>query len=78
MQDTKPGGLVSPKISTEARILKLLKGQGRATNVELNRITFRYGARIYDLRREGHIIVTNRLSAGLWLFVYKGEREAKS
>lgn len=66
-----------PKLSQEARILKLLKTKGRATNVELNRICFRYGARIHDLRREGHDIVTNRLKAGLYVFIYRGYRGDK-
>lgn len=60
------------KLSQTARILNLLKVNGRATNRELNRICYRYGARIFELRREGHDIVTNRIKGGLFEFVYKG------
>lgn len=62
------------KVSQTARILRLLKANGRATNKELNKICFRYGARIFELRREGHVIVTNRIKDGLFEFVYMGEQ----
>lgn len=65
------------KESQTARILTLLKSKGRVTNVELNRIAFRYAARICDLRKEGHTIVTNRIKDGLFTFTYRGCREEK-
>lgn len=34
------------------------KGLGGASNIELNHISFRYGAIIFRLRQEGHHIVT--------------------
>jgi hypothetical protein len=61
------------KESQTARILKMLKQQGELTNLELNKICFRYGARIYELRREGHKIVSVREKHGVWRFVYQGE-----
>jgi len=64
--------LATTKISQTTKILRLLKEQGEATNVELNRICFRYGARIYELRREGHEILTVRESGGIFRFIYKG------
>lgn len=66
-----------PKLSQTARILQLLKAKGRVTNVELNRICFRYSARISDLRREGHIIVSNRVRQGVWEFTYRAERDGQ-
>jgi hypothetical protein len=66
--ETKP----TPKLSQTARILRLLKQEKRATNRQLNSICFRYGARIHELRNEGHIIVTNRLHDNLYEFVYQG------
>jgi hypothetical protein len=66
------------KISHSARILRLLKEQGSATNAELNRICFRYCARLHELRGEGHIIITNRIKAGLFIFVYKGHPDDKA
>jgi hypothetical protein len=62
-------------LSQTARILNLLKNQGKATNRELNVICFRYGARILDLRNEGHIIVSNHIKDGLWEFIYKGHTD---
>ncbi len=57
-----------------ARILRLLKSKRSVTNRELNRICFRYGARIHELRQEGHKIVSVHVKDGLWRFVYKGKR----
>lgn len=62
-------------LSNTAKILKLLKANGSATNRELNTICFRYGARLHELRAEGHIILTERVKEGLYRFVYKGEVE---
>ena len=62
------------KLSQTARVLNLLKANGKATNSELNKICFRYGARIFELRKEGHIIVTNRVKEGLYEFSYQGTR----
>jgi Helix-turn-helix domain len=44
------------------RILSLLRSRGAAgvSNSELNAICFRYGARIFELRKAGHQIETVR------------------
>lgn len=61
-------------LTNTAKILKLLKTKGSATNRELNTVGgFRYGARLHELRQEGHIIVTERVHEGLYRFIYKGE-----
>ena len=65
------------QLSQTARILNLLKTKKRVTNRELNRICFRYGARIYELRNEGHDIRTERVKDGLYEFVYFGHIEDK-
>ncbi len=62
-------------MSKTGRVLRYLKSQGSATNRELNRICFRYGARIYELRREGHIIRTSNLGSGLFSFHYMGHKD---
>lgn len=61
--------------SAHARILKLLQKQRSATNRQLNAITFRYGARIHDLRGEGYVIKTVREHDGLFRFYYVGDRD---
>lgn len=61
------------KDTQSAKILRLLKANGVATNRELNRICFRYGARIHELRKEGHIIKSNHVKNSLWEFSYHGE-----
>ena len=64
------------KGSKAHRVLMTLKTNGKATNWELNKICFRYGAIIHDLRKEGHTIVTNRINNdGLYEYVYKGHEE---
>jgi len=52
------------------RILELLleRGSEGVTNVELNEVCFRYGARIWELRRAGHNIHTANLGEGLFRF----------
>ena len=63
----------------QEQILALLieRGLQGVTNVEFNRdVCFRYGARIYELRQQGHWIETVRFGEGLFRFVYRGKREA--
>lgn len=50
------------------KILALLKRKAKVTNRELNHICFRYGARIYDLRKLGYIIETSREGLGFYSF----------
>ncbi|KUM38984.1 helix-turn-helix domain-containing protein [Arthrobacter sp. EpRS71] len=66
---------MSESLTQTSRLLKLLKTKGSATNRELNRICFRYGARIHDLRHEGYEIVSEHIKDGLWRFTYKGHRD---
>lgn len=67
----------SRNISYTAKILRLLKEKHVVTNTELNQLCIRYVARIDELRRDGHIIVTNRVGDELYEFVYHGERREK-
>lgn len=57
------------------KILRLLKTKGTVTNYELNKIAFRYSARIKNLRDEGHRIVSNHVGGSLWTFTYKGHED---
>jgi Helix-turn-helix domain len=52
------------------RIFNRLKW-GAATNVQLNRICFRYGARIFELRRAGWPIETIPMGKGLCKYSLK-------
>lgn len=56
------------------RILALLKRKGSVTNVELNRICFRYAARIHELRKEQHDILSIQEKPGVWRYFYRGQR----
>lgn len=63
--------MTDPKHSQRLKILAGLKKARSSgmTNVELNLICFRYGARIFELRRKGWRIKTQNLGCGL--FVYR-------
>ena len=41
------------RLTAKEKVLRLLESKGSATNVELNAICFRFGARLYELRKEG-------------------------
>jgi len=58
--------------TSKARILARLR-QGPATNAELNIICFRYGARIMELRREGHDIDKAHDHDGVWVYRLVGQ-----
>jgi hypothetical protein len=66
---------MSESLSQTAKILRLLKTNGEATNVQLNKICYRYSARISDLRQEGWVIVSVKEKNGLWRFIYRGHRD---
>lgn len=50
-------------------------GDYGVTNVTLNRIAFRYSARLAELRKEGHQISTLYIAPGLFRYVL--HKEAK-
>lgn len=61
------------KSTKTARVLKKLQTAQTVTNWELNKISFRYGSCIHDLRKEGHVIKTNRINNdGLYEYSYHG------
>jgi hypothetical protein len=53
--------------SNKDRVLARLQ-QGPASNVELNGICFRYGARIFELIRDGHPIRKTHVGDGVWRY----------
>lgn len=59
--------------SQTARILRMFKERGELTNRELNLVCYRYGARIHELRREGHKIISLHEKDSLWRFIYVSE-----
>lgn len=56
-----------------AKILAILKGKRRATNLELMKITPRAAARINDIKREGHLVRSVHVKGPLWVYIYDGE-----
>jgi hypothetical protein len=61
--------------SQRDRILDLLRERGSAgaTNVELNAICYRYGGRLFELRKCGFTIRTESLGGGLFKFYLMAE-----
>lgn len=59
------------------KILEVLEKAGDygVTNVTLNRIAFRYAARLHELRREGYLVSTLYIAPGLFRYVL--HKEAK-
>ncbi len=75
---TKPNIVVANRrrlSSQNKQILERLK-RGPATNRELNRIVFRYSARIFELRGHGYDITTTQVKRGLWTYklIVAGEK----
>jgi hypothetical protein len=53
-------------MSRQCRNILTRLRRGPATNIDLNTICYRYGARIYELRQGGHQIDKTRLDRGVW------------
>ncbi|NHW45926.1 hypothetical protein HAV21_03310 [Paenarthrobacter sp. MSM-2-10-13] len=66
---------MSEKLSQTARILKLLQSKRRVSSHELNRLAYRYSARIAELRQEGHQILTERVKEGVFAYTYLGHED---
>lgn len=47
-------------LTQDGKILHLIKRPGGAMNFELARVSLRYGASVFDLRKDGYNIVTER------------------
>jgi hypothetical protein len=61
--------------SNRDRVLALLQAKREVTNADLLAVGgFRYGARLFELRRMGHVIETIPGENGLFKFVLRGVR----
>lgn len=56
------------------RILDLFKKNGSVTNLELARVSFRYSARIGEIRKDYKIPPPTYLEPGVYLYTFKGPR----
>ena len=61
------------RANAKQRVLDALQAYRVRTNVELLTVCFRYGSRIHELRREGHVIHTQALGGGLYAYHYLGQ-----
>lgn len=58
------------RFSKEHRILQALKSHDGCSGLELSKISLRYGAYIFDLRRDGHNIETVAISVPKGIYRY--------
>ena len=59
------------KLTQTAKILKLLKENGKITNADMWNMRIQRGSeRIRELKREGHKIVSVQNNRTLWTYVY--------
>lgn len=64
---------MSTTANQRAKILDLFKERGTVTNVELNKVAFRYSARLHELRQDGYRITTMPTGKdGVVAYVYQG------
>lgn len=69
--------LINPtaKPSKTHLILRHLQKYRKATNRDLSRYCQRFGARLHELRDEGHVIETQQLKNGLFIYIYRGHKD---
>ena len=61
------------RANAKQRVLAALQAYRVRTNVDLLTVCFRYGSRIHELRREGHVIQTPALGGALYEYRYLGQ-----
>lgn len=61
-------------MSQKERIYNLLKAAGKegATNIQLNRVAFRYSSRIKELRDDGYQIIRQHVKGSIWRYTLDG------
>lgn len=63
---------IARRRSAKVLVLEALQRHRTRTNLQLNEICFRYGARIHELRKEGHGIERYALRRGVYEYRYLG------
>ena len=63
------------KTNQTSRILRELRDKRFVTNIDLNKICYRYGARIHELRKEGWNIQREYERPGVYRYWLVPERE---
>lgn len=56
-------------------ILNLFQDKHEVTNLDLAKITFRYSARLGELRKDGHKILAQYERPGVWRYSYLGHKD---
>lgn len=63
----------SPKKPTQKeRLLKLFEGGRWVSNIEMNKICFRYGARLWELQQAGYLF-EKRNEKNIWYWKLSGK-----
>jgi hypothetical protein len=66
----------SRRSNSRDHILALLQAQRIVTNLELNQVCFRYGARLKELRDRGYDIVTGEKRGGVVTYHFNGLKQS--
>jgi hypothetical protein len=67
---------ITRRASSRDRVLAVLQAKRIVTNVELNAICYRFGARILELRSQGYDIVTGEKRGGVVTYHFKGWKQS--
>lgn len=62
------------RMSQEQRMLRLFQEKRQVTNVQLAQISYRYSARIGNLRKKYRIPAPLYIKPGVYLYTYLGEK----
>lgn len=66
--DLLPPAERARRLNSRDQVLAYLQLHGSATGEDLNRICFRYGARLQELRQAGYRITTEAVRGGLFRY----------
>jgi hypothetical protein len=60
------------RLTQKEKILHQFRLRHRMDSNELNKICFRYSARIHELKKDGYNIKREPIGDGLWMYTYLG------
>jgi hypothetical protein len=67
---------ITRRSNSREQVLAVLQAKRIVTNVELNDVCFRYGARLKELRDQGYDIVTGEKRGGVVTYEFRGVKRA--
>jgi hypothetical protein len=68
---------ITRRSNSREQVLAVLQAKRIVTNVELNAICYRFGARLKELRDQGYDIVTGEKKGGVVTYHFKGWKQSR-